>query len=155
MLPLGLWTADENHPVIFNDIPGKMKVVIISQIGGHNIRRTKISLVPKITIIFVHVLTLVENTQPSLHASWVLSSASETQSLKVLKIRSRITAKLLHGKLWKIEILKGKPVPIQSGEETVKCDLLTLLKYGINISEKKLRLFSNHIIESTIGRFSD
>lgn len=46
-------------------------------------------------------------------------------------------------------------MPIQSGEEKVRCDLLTLLKYGINISEKKLRLFSNHIIESTTGRLSD
>lgn len=99
MFPVGLWTADENHPVIFNDIPGKKKVIIISQIGGHNIRRTKISLVPKITIIFVHVLTLVENTQASPHASWILSSTSETQCLEVLKIWSRTTAKLW--KLWK------------------------------------------------------
>lgn len=108
MFPVGLWTAEEKHPVIFNDILGKKKVIIISQIGGHNIRRTKISSVPKIAIIFVHVLTLVENTQPSPHASWILSSASETQSLKVLKIWSRITAKLLEGKLWKIEIFKRK-----------------------------------------------
>lgn len=134
MFPVGLWTAEENHPVIFNDILGKKKVIIISQIGGHNIRRTKISLVPKITIIFVHVLTLVENTQPSPHASWILSSASEIQSVKVLKFWSRITAKLLHGKLRKIEILTGKPVPVESGEEKVRCDLLTLLKYGTNIS---------------------
>lgn len=77
MPPVGLWIAEENHPVIYNDILGMKKVIIISQIGGHNTHRTKISLVSKITIIFVHALTLVENTQPSTHASWILSSASE------------------------------------------------------------------------------
>lgn len=29
-------------------------------------------------------------------------------------------------------------MPIHSGEEKVRCDLLTLLKYGINISEEKV-----------------
>lgn len=57
--------------------------------------------------------------------------------------------------MWKVEILKGKPVTIQSEEEKVRCDLLTLLKYGINFSEKKYRLFSNHIIGRIIGRLSD
>lgn len=45
---------------------------------------------------------------------------------------------------------------ILSGEEEkVRCDLLTLFKYGINFSEKKYHLFSNHIIERIIGRLSD
>lgn len=73
----GLWIAEENHPVIYNGILGKKHVIIISQVGDHNMHRTKIFLVPKITIIFAHMFKLVENTQPSMQASSIFSTVSE------------------------------------------------------------------------------
>lgn len=44
-------------------------------------------------------------------------------------------------------------MPIQSGEENVRCDLLALFKYGINFFHPKESngLFFNHTIERNIG----
>lgn len=54
-----------------------------------------------------------------------------------------------------IEIsFKEKFGTVRPGEESVRCDLYALFKYGINFfhTRKSNHLFSNHIIERIIGR---
>lgn len=53
-----------------------------------------------------------------------------------------------------VEIFKVKFGIIQFGEENVRCDLLVLVKYGINFFyvRESNYLFFNYIIERIIGR---